>query len=177
MLEIAEYVLPKFEVKVESDENFTIDDKNVCAIIRAKYTHGKPLRGTAVVSISEENHYGCFRFRRHTSANKADDDETGVKKTFIFDGQESVEFDIEKELKYDRNDGDNYYSRSKTFKIKAEVTETLTGLSQSAEKTITIHKDTYDITSDLRNDALKRDSTAALSVSWPVYFYTFISIE
>lgn len=84
VVEIAEYVLPKFEVKVESNDDFAIDDKNVCAIIRAKYTHGKPLRGTAVVSISEEDNYGCFRYRRHTPANQANEDETCAKKNICF---------------------------------------------------------------------------------------------
>lgn len=154
-------------MKVESDDHFSIDDKTVNAIIRAKYTHGKPLRGTAVVSISEDDNFGCFRYRRHSPANKSggDDDDTCVKKTcVIIDGHETVEFDIQNELKFDRSER-NKYSNSKRFKIKTEVTETLTGLSQSAEKTITVYKDSYDITTDLRSNALKRDSTVDLSVS------------
>lgn len=163
VIEIAEYVLPKFEVKIESDDHFTIDDEKVVAIIRAKYTHGKPLRGTAVVSISEEDNFGYFRYRR-CSKVKPDDDDTCVKKTIIIDGSESVEFDIQNELKFDRSESNKYFDL-KNFKIKAEVTETLTGLSQCAGKTIKVHKDTYDISTDLTNDALKRDSTIDLNVS------------
>lgn len=165
VIEIAEYVLPKFEAQIESDDHFTIDDQKVVAIIRAKYTHGKPLRGTAVVSISEEDNFGYFRYRRCSQIKKEDDDDTCVKKTIIIDGQESVEFDIQNDLKFDRNESNKYFDL-KNFKIKAEVTETLTGLSQCAEKTIKVHKDTYDISTDLTNDALKRDSTVDLSVSF-----------
>lgn len=153
-------------MKVEADEHFSIDDKTVTVIIRAKYTHGKPLRGTAVVSISEDDNFGCFRYRRHSPANKsADDDDASIKKTCVIaDGHESVGFDIQNELKFDRGES-NKYSNSKRFKIKTEVTETLTGLSQCAEKTITVYKDSYDITTDTKNEALKRDSTIDLNVS------------
>lgn len=176
IVEIAEYVLPKFEVRVESCDHFTIDDQKIHAIIRAKYTHGKPLRGTAVVSISEVDNFGYFRYaRRCSQAKKPDDDDTCVKKTAIIDGQESFEFDIQNELKFDRSESNKYFDL-KNFKIKAEVTETLTGLSQCAEKTIKVHKNTYDITTDLTNDALKRDSTIDLSVRFVFlnHFYFWI---
>lgn len=165
VIEIAEYVLPKFEVKIESDDHFTIDDQKVVAIIRAKYTHGKPLRGTAVVSISEEDNFGYFRYRRGSKAKPEDAaDDASVKKTIVIDGRESIEFDIQNDLKFDRSESNKYFEL-KNFKIKAEVTETLTGLSQCAEKTIKVHKDAYDISTDLTNDAIKRDSTIDLNVS------------
>lgn len=168
VIEIAEYVLPKFEVQIEANDHFTIDDQKVIAIIRAKYTHGKPLRGTAVVSISGEDNFGYFRYRRCTQIKNPEDDDSCCKKTIIVDGQESVEFDIQNDLKFDRSESNKYFD-SKNFKIKAELTETLTGLSQCAEKTIKVHKETYDISTDLKNDAIKRDSTVSLSVS--VYFF------
>lgn len=165
MIEIAEYILPKFEVKLESDDHFTIDDQKIHAIVRANYTHGKPLSGTAKITISEEDNFGYFRYRKHSRASKPDDDDICVKKTIILDhGQESIEFDIEQELKFDRSESNKYFDL-KNFKIKAEVTETLTGLSQCDEKTIKIHKNTYDITTDLTNDAIKRDSTIDLNVN------------
>lgn len=183
IVEIAEYVLPKFEVAIESCDHFTIDDQKVHVIIRAKYTHGKPLRGTAVVSISEEDNFGYFRYRRCSQAKPADDDDKCAKKTFTIDGKETIEFDIQNELKFDRSESNNYFDL-KNFKIKAEVTETLTGLSQCAERTIKVHKDTYDITTDLRNDAIKRESTIDLSVRCNIksgaiffkflFFYNFL---
>lgn len=136
------------------------------AIIRAKYTHGKPLRGaTACVSISEEDNFGYFRYRRCSKAKPENDDKRVKKTVDIIDGSESVEFDIQNELKFDRSES-NKYCDLKNFKIKTEVTETLTGLTQRAEKAIKVHKDAYDICTDLTNDALKRDSTIDLNVSF-----------
>lgn len=102
-----------------------------------------------------------------TQIKNLEDDDSCCKKNRQ-DGQESVEFDIQNDLKFDRSESNKYFD-SKNFKIKAELTETLTGLSQCAEKTIKVHKETYDISTDLKNDAIKRDSTVSLSVS--VYFF------
>lgn len=163
VIEVAEYVLPKFEAVIESPDHFTLEDECVRAVIRAKYTHGKPLRGTAVVSISEEDNFGYFRYRKSSHAHKPDDN-TLAKKTITIDGHETIEFNIKNELKFDRSESNKYFEL-KNFKIQAEITETLTGLSQTAEKTVKIHKDTYDISTDLTNAGLKRDTTIDLSVS------------
>lgn len=157
-MEVSEYVLPKFEVTLESPNNFSFDDENVHAVLRAKYTHGKPLRGTAVVSIEEDRFYGFRRFQRSAI------DQALVKKTILLDGRETIEFDIANELKCDRNDEKQYYVQ-KTFKITAEVTETLTGISQSAEKIITVHKDAYVIKVDVNYAGIIRGSTLPVKVS------------
>lgn len=160
-------MLPKFEAVIESRDHFTLDDGKVRIVLRAKYTHGKPLRGSATVSITEEDNFGCFRYRRESQVNKPEDSSL-VKRTFNIDGEETVEFDIEKELKFDRSERNQYYD-VKNFKIKADVIESLTGLSQSAEKTIKVHKDTYNISTDLTNYDLKRDSTTEVNVSFNIF--------
>lgn len=163
---MAEYVLPKFEAIIESSDHFTLDDEKVRVVVRGKYTHGKPLKGSVTVTVEEEEPFGCFRYRRESHASKAEDNFL-TKKTFNIDGQETIEFDIEKELKFDRSDK-NRWENVRNFKIKADVTEGLTGLVQSAEKTVKVHLDTYDISTDLHASEAKRDSTIDLNVN--VYF-------
>lgn len=135
-IEVAEYVLPRFEAIIESPDDFTLDDGAVRAVIRAKYTHGKPLRGSVTVSITDKNNFSThlFGFARDNKPN----DNTLVKKTFNIDGKETVEFDIEKELKFERNNS-MYWQTFKNYKIKADVTEGLTGLVQSADKTVKVY--------------------------------------
>lgn len=163
VIEVAEYVLPKFEVKIDSPDHFTLDDEKVQVVIRAKYTHGKPLRGTAVVTVKEEDNFGTFRFRRVSHASIQNPSDHLVKKTVTIDGQETVEFNIKDELKFDRSDK-NKYCDLQNFKIEVEVTETLTGLSQTAVKTVKVHKDSYKITTDLSYDSIKKDSSADVTV-------------
>lgn len=161
VIEVAEYVLPKFEVIVESNDHFTLEDEKVAAIIRAKYTHGKPLRGKAVVTVTEEDNFGYFRFRRESTA--AQEENALVKKTIDIDGRETIELHIKDELKFDCSEKNRYFD-VKNFKVHVEVTESLTGLSQTAEKTIKIHKNTYEVSSDLSNAGLKRDSNVDVTV-------------
>lgn len=153
---MAEYVLPKFEIEIDSPENFTLADKTAYVIVRAKYTNGKPMRGTALVSIEEDNfYYYCGR--------TSDENKFLLQKTVIVDGQEKIEFDIENELKCDQMMKNKHFD-VKYFKVKAEVTETLTGLSQSTEKSIQVHKETFKISSNLYDFRLKRDSTINVTV-------------
>lgn len=156
---MAEYVLPTFEVQIDSSDEFTLEDESVRAIIRAKYTDGKALRGTATVAIIEES----YEYDR--SASQSDEsDEPLAAKTIALDGRGLIEFDIKNELKLDRNElSEFFYSRD--FIVMTEVTETLTGLSQSAVKLITIHKDSYDINIDYSYVGPKRDRKINVTVS------------
>lgn len=168
VIEVAEYVLPKFEVKIDSPDHFTLDDEKVQAVIRAKYTHGKPLRGTAVVTVTGEDNFGTFylrRIRRMSYASNQNRSEHSVKKTVAIDGQETIEFNIKDELKFDRSDK-NKYCDLQNFKIEVEVTETLTGLSQTAVKTVKVHKDSYKITTDLSHSfgAIQQDNPVDVTV-------------
>lgn len=158
---MAEYVLPKFEIGFDSPEDFTLADKTAYVVVRAKYTNGKPMRGTAVVTIEgglRSNSFQCFGLMRGENKLR-------LQKTVIVDGRGRVEFDIEKELECDQMG-----IGAKLFEVKAEVTETLTGLSQSTEKTIQVHKETFKISSNLDNIRLKRDSTINVTVRKFSYF-------
>lgn len=151
-IEVAEYVLPKFEVAIESPDHFSLDDGQVRIVIRAKYTHGKPMKGAAIATISYESMPGFVY--THTNANS----EPLTKKYMFIDGRETIAFSIEHELKFLPQ------FRDMRYKIEVDLTETLTGLLQSTDKVVTVHKDTYEITTDLRKFALKTNSKVQANV-------------
>ncbi|XP_015035836.2 CD109 antigen isoform X1 [Drosophila pseudoobscura] len=123
--EVDKYVLPKFEVIVESPKDVAVQDKVVKATIRAKYTYGKPVKGKATVSI-EPNfaHYLNHEFGKQ-------------EKTINVDGKGHVEFSIE---------GNQYRGGySPPLKILAIVTEELTGNKQNATTIVNLHSQRYKI--------------------------------
>uniref|UniRef100_A0AAG5DEP7 CD109 antigen n=1 Tax=Anopheles atroparvus TaxID=41427 RepID=A0AAG5DEP7_ANOAO len=129
VFEVDEYVLPKFEVTVESPGITTFKDGKVKVIVRSKYTYGKPVKGEATVSISPE-----FRFHYVQPFEK----DVTTRKVIPIDGKGSVEFDLREEL---RLDGD--YTR--TVVIEAVVEEELTGRKQNTTGKVTIHDRRYKI--------------------------------
>lgn len=161
VIEVAEYVLPKFEAIIEGNDHFTLEDEKVIVSIGAKYTHGKPLRGKAIVTITEEDNFGYFRFRRESVASQ--EENTLVKKTVDIDGIETIEFNIKDELKYDCSERNRFFD-VKNFRIDIEVTENMTGLMHTATKTVKVHKNTYDVSSDLTHAGIKRDSSVDVMV-------------
>ncbi|XP_031621506.1 CD109 antigen-like [Contarinia nasturtii] len=129
-IEVAEYVLPKFEVTIDSPADVSAKNGKIRVIIRSKYTFGKLVKGEAVVSLTPKNH-----FRRRI------DNTEGVLKTINVDGKGTVEFDIDNELRTRFSEGE-----TREYELKAIVIEELTGRNQSATKTITIHQSRYKIT-------------------------------
>lgn len=104
--QIAEYVLPKFETTIDSPSHFTIKDEKIRLIVRSKYTHGKFVRGKAIVSLTPLERHGNV-----------------VIKTVPMDGKGVVEFDIETELKL--KSGIYFYDQE--YSVRAIVLEELTG--------------------------------------------------
>lgn len=88
--DVDEYVLPKFEVTVESPGITTFKDGKVKVIVRSKYTYGKPVKGEATVSVSPE-----FRFHYVQPFDK----DVITRKVIPIDGKGSVEFDLREELR------------------------------------------------------------------------------
>lgn len=112
-MQIAEYVLPKFEVIIESSSHFTIKDGKVRAVIRAKYTYGKFVKGKAIISVTPTSYFAW------TARPKGD----AVVKTVPIDGKGTVEFDITDDLKTECDE----YRRSVNYEVSAVVIEELTG--------------------------------------------------
>ncbi|XP_058125769.1 thioester-containing protein 1 allele R1-like [Anopheles coustani] len=127
--DVDEYVLPKFEVTVESPGITTFKDGKVKVIVRSKYTYGKPVKGEATVSVSPE-----FRFHYVQPFDK----DVITRKVIPIDGKGSVEFDLREEL---RLEGD--YTRKVV--VEAVVEEELTGRKQNATSKVTIHDRRYKL--------------------------------
>uniref|UniRef100_A0A2M4A166 CD109 antigen n=2 Tax=Anopheles triannulatus TaxID=58253 RepID=A0A2M4A166_9DIPT len=125
--EVDEYVLPKFEVTIESPGITTFKDGKVKVIVRSKYTYGKPVKGQATVSVMPE-----FRF------HYVQPDAKGVvtRKVIPIDGKGSVEFDLRDEVQLQ---GD--YARNVVF--EAIVEEDLTGRKQNASTKVMIYDRRY----------------------------------
>uniref|UniRef100_A0A2M4B954 CD109 antigen n=2 Tax=Anopheles marajoara TaxID=58244 RepID=A0A2M4B954_9DIPT len=125
--EVDEYVLPKFEVTIESPGITTFKDGKVKVIVRSKYTYGKPVKGEATVSVMPE-----FRF------HYVQPDAKGVvtRKVIPIDGKGSVEFDLRDEVQLQ---GD--YARNIVF--EAVVEEELTGRKQNATTKVMIYDRRY----------------------------------
>lgn len=129
-VEVAEYVLPKFEVVIDSPAEFSAKNGQIRAIIRSKYTYGKLVKGEAVVSITPKT----------MQARKENKD--SIVKRIPINGKGTVAFDVENELR------PRFLFRAspREYELKAIVIEELTDRNQSATKTITLHQSRYKIT-------------------------------
>lgn len=149
--------MPSFEVVIESSEHFSLKDKSIRAIVRAKYTHGNPVRGKVTASIFEDDQYGCF-YSRHDAKNQ----DNLAEITVDVDGRGTIEFSID-ELKCDFKGW--RYNGEKTYTINAEMAEDLTGCKQSAKPIkVKIHKERYKISTDLYAKVLKAESKVTAKV-------------
>lgn len=122
---MAEYVLPKFDVEIDSPTHFTVKDGKVRAIIRSKYTYGKFLKGNAIVSMTPTS------FHAWSARPKVSE----IVKSVKIDGKTTVEFDIVDDLQV-QLDNDQ---RDAVYEMRAIVIEELTGRNQSATKRIDVH--------------------------------------
>lgn len=127
--EVAEYVLPKYEVKVDANPHVTFKDGKIVATVRAKYTYGKPVKGQATVSAYPVLWLGAVQPFVQDSI---------VRKVIEVDGKGTTEFDIRKELKIE-GDYERYVN------IEAIFEEELTGRRQNGSTQITLHKFKYNM--------------------------------
>lgn len=117
--EVGEYVLPTFEVFVESPEHVLYTDQIIRANVRGKYTFGKPVHGDA----------NCTANWSGKQLNKL------VKVTT----KGSLEINFVDELQVD-NDNSNYIN------IDCTLEEEFTGRKQSKSIGIQVHRFKYSIT-------------------------------
>lgn len=147
-IEVDKYVLPKFDVSIDSPNDFSAKDGKVRAIIRSKYTYGKLVKGEAIVSLTPKSYYGYWH-----SPEKSD---TQVK-TIPIDGKGTVEFDSIK-LSF------SPYYDTQSIELTATVIEELTGRNQTTTKTITMHKNRYK----LNTNELNREFNPGLPITFSV---------
>lgn len=108
-------MLPKFEVTIDSQTQFSAKAGKIRAIIRSKYTYGKFVKGEATVSLTRRNNYYYYAEKPEV--------ESAVIKTIKVDGKGSVEFDVEEDLKPKFEE----YRNSFDYELRATVIEELTG--------------------------------------------------
>ncbi|XP_063973145.1 CD109 antigen-like isoform X2 [Diachasmimorpha longicaudata] len=170
--QVAEYVLPKFQVSIDVPKHSTFKSGKVVATIRADYTYGKPVKGEATITAYPDIFSGVLQpiFT------------PPVRKVLPIDGKVTVDFDIATELKL----SDEY---ERPIEIEATVEEALTGRRQNVSTQMTLHKHKYKMelikTSEYYKPGLKytayikithhdgspvRDRTNAVIIS---YGYTF----
>lgn len=139
---LSEYIPSKFSVEIDSKTHFSSKDDKICAIVRAKYTNGIPVKGHAIVRMKEPQN---FFF------GDIDDIDSGnfVTKTIPINGKANVEFDIQIDLKLDFHG----YSQPRVFEIMAIVIEDSTERNYSTKKEIMVHDKQFKlVTLDRKHD-------------------------
>jgi len=122
VFEVAEYVLPKFELSIEANPDANFKDGKIRATVKAKYTFGKAVKGNATITASQDKSYYYYL-----------NEPKKVSKTVDIDGKKVVEFDIEKDLGI----RDKYQEH--TVNLCATFTEELSGKQQNATAKVQIH--------------------------------------
>ncbi|XP_061401081.1 thioester-containing protein 1 allele R1-like [Musca vetustissima] len=122
--EVAKYVLPKFTVEIETDEEVAILDKVLKITIISKYTYGKPVCGKATITVNLPN------------LSKK------VQKTLDINGRGQVEFDLMEDLKLDHF-YDHYMPQ---LNVEATMTEALTDFQQSTTANVNVRLSRFKIT-------------------------------
>lgn len=143
-LEIAEYAPPKLDLVIDSKYEFTMEEEKVSATLIGKDVHGNPLKGTVTVAIFSDTRIPL------------------KKKKLEINGQSAFDFDIKKEIHFVPTGKQHLHF--KLYRIKADVIETSTGLSQSIEKTICINEKIYKVTADVDKSVLYRGATVTTKV-------------
>ncbi|XP_067663329.1 CD109 antigen-like [Haliotis asinina] len=142
---IAEYVLPKFEVKTVLPPYITLDMASVPATVTAKYTHGKGVDGIANVHIRFSYYYGQFGSKKTPPSIR--------KRVQVVDGRGDFAFSLD-ELRVLAYEGDTYSTKPlraedvnlqyRRIMVETNVTETLTEKTLSAKpESKTLYEHSY----------------------------------
>ncbi|XP_075211329.1 CD109 antigen-like isoform X2 [Lycorma delicatula] len=124
--QVAEYVLPKFEVTIDVPKHATFKDSKVVATVRSKYTYGRNVKGEATITAYPMYFSGVIQpiFQ------------APIRKVIPIDGKATAEFDIVKELKLTDD-----FERPIQFDVAVE--EALTGRRQNNSAQVMLHKHKY----------------------------------
>ncbi|KAJ1150857.1 hypothetical protein NDU88_003645 [Pleurodeles waltl] len=129
---VMEYVLPKFEVLLATPLHHSVNKSELTGTITAKYTYGKPVKGTAVVTLFPES---------------AENTRSPIKKTYEINGSVKFSFgtaELNYLIKFYKEKHGVRYS-TMYLDIVAVVTETLTGISQNTSSQIMFTEHDYVI--------------------------------
>ncbi|KAG4071650.1 hypothetical protein HA402_011804 [Bradysia odoriphaga] len=148
--EVAEYVLPKFEVTVTAPKDATYSDGTLRITAKAIYTYGQPVKGVAQVTVSRNNIWDPTP--QPAIAQKQVD----------IDGTATAEFQIVADLKLSP---DNWQD---DLKVTVSVTEALTGVVLEGSTTATIRKNKFTV-NNLNNDNSYEPGPYTLSLQFSYF--------
>ncbi|XP_058819998.1 thioester-containing protein 1 allele R1-like isoform X2 [Topomyia yanbarensis] len=119
-IEVREYVLPKFFVKVFPSEILLIERKEIIVSVESFYTFGSPVDGTALVRLFV--------------------DDNNFSESMPITGTSTVKFNLQKELEIE-GESQNY----RDVIVEVEVTETFTNRTMNITQSIPVFLYPYNI--------------------------------
>jgi len=135
--QVAEYILPKFQVDIDIPTYATFTD-TVTATIKANYALGRPVKGTATVAV----------FPRYKSGYLQPIFSEPLRQVIDISGKVDVEFKLAKELKLS-----DEYSKEIVFDVVVE--EDKTQRRQNNTNSLTLYKYPYKLELVKTADAFK----------------------
>ncbi|KAM9003740.1 CD109 antigen [Sarcophilus harrisii] len=132
--QVLEYVLPKFEVTLQTPLYHSLNYKNLNGTVTAKYTYGKPVKGDVALIFIPLSIWGIKKT---------------ITKHFEINGSANFTFS-DLEMKSVMNHGEElHYPNDKSspgpVEIVAVVTESLTGISRNASSNVFFKANDYTI--------------------------------
>ncbi|XP_073080811.1 CD109 antigen [Manis javanica] len=132
--QVSEYVLPKFEVALQTPLYCSLNSKSLNGTVTAKYTYGKPVKGDVTLTFLPLSFWGVKK---------------NITKIFKINGSANFSFtDEEMKKVMDFSDGLSehmYLSSPGPVEILATVTDSLTGISRNASSNVFFKQHDYII--------------------------------
>lgn len=140
IFEVNEYVLPKFEVSIETNPDIHYKCDKIRATVRAKYTFGKSAAGSATVTAHVEKELKSYRNKESSRV---------VTKQIAIDGKNFVDFDLEKELGITNN------NHERVVVLEAKFKELLSEKEALAKAEVRVHKTPHKLELKKSNEKFK----------------------
>ncbi|XP_059970400.1 CD109 antigen [Mesoplodon densirostris] len=132
--QVSEYVLPKFEVTLQTPLYCSLNSVSLNGTVTAKYTYGKPVKGDLTLTFLPLSFWGVKK---------------NITKIFKINGSANFSFNDEEMKKVmDSSDGLSEHmnlSSPGPVEILATVTESLTGISRNASSNVFFKQHDYMI--------------------------------
>ncbi|XP_004696598.1 CD109 antigen [Echinops telfairi] len=132
--QVSEYVLPQFEVTLQTPLYCSLNSKSLNGTIVAKYTYGKPVKGDVTLTFLPLSFWGVKK---------------NITKHFKIKGSANFSFNDE-EMKKVMDFSDGHYDHMELsspgpVEISATVTDSLTGISRNASSNVFFKQNDYII--------------------------------
>ncbi|XP_054425606.1 CD109 antigen [Pteronotus mesoamericanus] len=125
LFQVSEYVLPKFEVALQTPLYCSLNSKSLNGTVTAKYTYGKPVRGDVTLTFLPLSFWGMKK---------------NITKKFKINGSANFSFndeEMKKVMDFSERLSDHMSPSSPgPVEILATVTESLTGISRNASANV-----------------------------------------